>query len=1036
MGTVVPLIASVHDASGPVLAGQVSFFDGQVKIGAVPIVRVATAGYTPGTATLPRILGPGTHTLHATFQGTVTDQGSSSASSSLTVMNASSTPGPSLVYSNSRYLNQLSRLEKFILVDIDNDGVLDLVAPQFGFTNIAISLGDPTHPGAFLPPTFPAVPLSSGNDAVAAGDLNGDGLPDLVVSDSDNHLAVLLLQDPAHPGTFLPAINVGATQSDAQIADINHDGVPDIILFPSTSGQFTSSSISVVLGSPSNPGTFLPPTMTSLTSLGDDDTRSPAIADMNGDGLPDIVLANYSKQTVAILLNDPANPGRFLSRNDYPAGPNYSLAVGDLNNDGRVDVVLGGLFSGVTVLLGDPAHPGQLLAPVSYPVSATPAGGRSLGVAIGDVDGDGALDVVSGNFGPVFDLLLGRGDGTLRPTTSYATGPTPDTFEAVSISVADVDGDGTADVLVGQFYQNDVQTFLHQASSPQRLLTATDVVTASVVQVGHPLTIDLKVSSSAGPPPGSVTLYDTFGGATYTLIATLPLDTSGSATYTEASPALGFHDFLVHFPGDDLYSPSTSLITQVVVIPGPTISLSLTAAPNPATPGQTVTFTATTSTTGALPTGSVAFLDGGTQISLVPLVSGSAVFLTNSLIAGVHTIQAVYSGDTNYGAQSASVTETIGYSPAIVTLISSANPAAVGQPVTFTAQVAATGPPPSGQVVFQDNGRQIAAVPISSNASAAFTTSSLTVGAHSVTAIYSGDTNYSSQSASLSQTITANPSAATLTASPNPARLGQSVTFVAAIHVLFPTPPTGVVNFYDGIVLLGAAPIDLNGNATFATTALPTGIQTLTAVYAGDATYAAGSSPAFFETIQPNPLDFTIALASSTLSIQTQHHLTTTVTLTSLNNFADSLAITCTNLPPYVTCRPTPVLAALASNGTTTVSLYLDTDSTLGYARGHAGPLAQTPSPIHLALLLSPFGFLASLLLRRRKATRRIGLRLGVLLLATLTMTFALVGCGNDIFPYDIPASVAPGTYTIPITATGNVTGISHTAQLVLTVTP
>jgi hypothetical protein len=366
-GTVVTLIASLSDTAGPVLNGEVTFFDDTKTIGTVPVVRDATANYVPGTATLRSIFGPGGHTIQAVYDGTLSEQTALSSTNALTVASGGATQSAGLVYGTTRYFNQLTRLQRFVLTDINNDGVLDLVAPQFGMANIAISLGDAAHPGTFLPPTFVRTPTSS-VDSVAVGDLNGDGLPDIVVGDTDNSYAGILLQDPAHPGTFLSAKFAGATQSKPLIADMNHDGIPDLVLFPG--GQ--SAAVAVLLGDSHNPGSFLAPT---TTSLGGSDIRSVATEDMNGDGLLDVVIGNYTAQTVSVLLNDSAHRGKLLPKVDYPAGGSiFDLAIGDLNGDGKPDVVLGSLFSGVTILLGSTANPGQLLAPHSYPVTATPAG--------------------------------------------------------------------------------------------------------------------------------------------------------------------------------------------------------------------------------------------------------------------------------------------------------------------------------------------------------------------------------------------------------------------------------------------------------------------------------------------------------------------------------------------------------------------------------------------------------------------------------------------------------------------------------------
>jgi hypothetical protein len=225
--------------------------------------------------------------------------------------------------------------------------------------------------------------------------------------------------------------------------------------------------------------------------------------------------------------------------------------------------------------------------------------------------------------------------------------------------------------------------------------------------------------------------------------------------------------------------------------------------------------------------------------------------------------------------------------------------------------------------------------------------------------------------------------------------------------------------------------------ASFAVNTLPLGGQGILASYNATGNFM-GSTAAITEFIVPPP-DFTITLASPSITIQTQHHLTTTVTFTSQNGFADSLTLTCANLPTYFTCRSTAATVALASaSGPAVVSLYLDTDSVLGYAgNSPASSSGHSLSAINWALLLSPFGLFASLApWSRRRLQRRPCLRLVILLLAILPVSFILSGCGPFVLGVYSPPSVAPGTYTIPITATGAATGLAHTARLIVTVTP
>jgi hypothetical protein len=229
------------------------------------------------------------------------------------------------------------------------------------------------------------------------------------------------------------------------------------------------------------------------------------------------------------------------------------------------------------------------------------------------------------------------------------------------------------------------------------------------------------------------------------------------------------------------------------------------------------------------------------------------------------------------------------------------------------------------------------------------------------------------------------------------------------------------------------APAGINtSQANFSVNNLPLGGQAILASYNPTGNFL-GSTAAITESVLLPP-DFTITLANPTITLQTQHHTTTTVTLTSLNAFADTITLACGNPPAYITCKFTPGPAPLAANGTTTVSLYVDTDSVLGYALNHPAPAPRnSPTlPLNFALLLSPVGLIA--FLKRTSGTRH-HLRFLALTLAVLPLALTITGCTTISRPYSAPPSAALGTYTLPITATGTTTGISHTAQVTLTVT-
>jgi len=329
------------------------------------------------------------------------------------------------------------------LGDLTGEGNLDIVTANYDLGNgagtVSVLLQDPTRPGQFLPATTYAT--GTHPNSVAIGDLNGDGKPDLAVADSDG--ISVLLQNPAAPGTFLPrtVINVGGSASSVAIADLNGDGKPDLVVTnsvstlvllqdPTTAGTFLaptsysagpgpvdavvgdldgdgrpdiavanegslsdpgSASVSVLLQDPAVPGGFLP----AVDYSTDFSSAVVVIADLNGDGRADLVVGNVGVfglcppncftvgTSVSTLLQDPALTGQFQPAINYPAIGNdfvSGVAVGDMNGDGKPDLVVVQAGSGVFIRLQDPSHPGQFLAGSQNMFAGLPheAGGDGL----------------------------------------------------------------------------------------------------------------------------------------------------------------------------------------------------------------------------------------------------------------------------------------------------------------------------------------------------------------------------------------------------------------------------------------------------------------------------------------------------------------------------------------------------------------------------------------------------------------------------------------------------------------------------------
>jgi hypothetical protein len=257
-----------------------------------------------------------------------------------------------------------------VACDLTGNGKPSLVLADMSSSGNAIVLkADPANPGKFLAPMNLSTGLTT--PSVAVGDLNGDGAPDIVAATFDangnNGAVYVFYQDPHSRGTFAAPVvyPAGAQPQSVRIADVDADGRPDLIvanLGPGSDGK-GSAGVSVLLQDPAHPGSFLPP-VTYSTPGGSIDV---AVADLNGDGKPDLAVANLapsSTGSVSVLLQDPAHAGQFLAATSYAGlGQPLSVAIADLNGDGHPDIaVADGPSAGI--LLQSATSPGTF-APIT-----------------------------------------------------------------------------------------------------------------------------------------------------------------------------------------------------------------------------------------------------------------------------------------------------------------------------------------------------------------------------------------------------------------------------------------------------------------------------------------------------------------------------------------------------------------------------------------------------------------------------------------------------------------------------------------------
>ena len=373
----------------------------------------------------------------------------------------------------------------------------------------------------------------------------------------------------------------------------------------------------------------------------------------------------------------------------------------------------------------------------------------------------------------------------------------------------------------------------------------------------NPSTVGQPVTFSAAISPVSATATVQFlDGSTALGSATI---TSGVATISVSTLTGGSHSITAVYSGDAYRTGSTSTaLAQTVSKIFTTAAVSLSAST--IVYGHDLPITATVAPAAA--TGTVQFLDGGVLLTTLSLSGGTAATTFTNMPAGTHSITVVYSGDASYAAStSAAAVLTVTKAASGVTLVSSLNPSVAGQAVTFTA--AATPPSATGTVQFLDGATVIGTAPLIGG-SAPLATAALATGTHAITAIYSGDANFSgATSVAVAQLVKA-VTATTLSASASTAIAGQPITFTAAVA---PASAAGSVQFLDGATVIGTVTLS-GGSAALTVSSLGLGSHSITATYAGAAGYAPSASAVAGVAIVPASPSRLIATALSSSQIR------------------------------------------------------------------------------------------------------------------------------------------------------------------------
>ncbi len=528
---------------------------------------------------------------------------------------------------------------------------------------------------------------------------------------------------------------------------------------------------------------------------------------------------------------------------------NTGATLGGLGTVGSVSA------AGGTITPGNPA-PGILIdaGPLSLASTSSPANSTFSVVLDGTAPGSGSghysqLQVagaialsgvtLTGKLGNDFVPTLGSTYTILDNTgTAGITG----TFAGQSEgSTVEIGGMPFKISYVGGTAPNNNNVVLTELDQSQTVVTP--VPTSAVFGQTVALTATVTGPTGSPTPSGNVQFFS--GSASLGMV---PLGTNGSGTLNVSTLPVTTSTISAQYLGDSNFSPSTSTGVTIAVAQATTTT---TLTPSTTAPvfGQSVALTATVqavSPGAGTPTGSVVFMNGTQTLGSATLTSGSGSITTSALALGANSITEVYSGDTNFKGQTSTATVlTVGQASTTTTISSTPTSPVFGQPVTISATVVVVSPgtgTPTGTVTFMSGSTSLGTGTLTSGV-ASVTTSSLPVGSDTISAVYSGATDYSGNNSTGTVVIGQAATSTTLAVSnPNPGAAGP-VTFTATVAAVSPGvgSPTGTVDFLNNGVSVGTATLS-GGTATLTTSSLPVAVNTITAQYNGDTNFSSSTS--------------------------------------------------------------------------------------------------------------------------------------------------------------------------------------------------
>jgi hypothetical protein len=570
--------------------------------------------------------------------------------------------------------------------DFNGDGHTDLAVTNAD-SSISILLGN--GDGTFAPAKNFSVDGVAGPEGIVAGDFNHDGFVDLAVAsngDGNTPGAVTILLGHGD-GTFTKGSTLDLTdiQVNGQplpmpvlptylaVVDMNRDGNLDLVV-----ADFNNPHVYVFLGNGDGTFTFHD---TNFDPNGVSNAEQVVVADFNGDGIPDIAVANKGNGTVSLFQGTGGGSITAAGNINLPGVTgSIGLAAGDLNGDGLPDLAVADYGTDaqgaheLDILMNTSAN-----GNISFgPPTQLSFGNHLLNVVIADFNEDGQPDLAVSSSGDTVDpnappdqsvwVLYNQGHGQFSvPAAPLTSGLNP-----VGLISADINGDGHADLISANQNSNTVSVFLDQFSATLQASLAAP----AQVDYGRAVEATFTLAPPAGgPAPSGTATFQIDGvadvvvslqGVAWPLDQTVQLrpgvylyhDDAGNyrvQTFLDQMSA-GAHTIAAQYTGDDQLGAVTAQAYTTVLKLDTVVSLT---APASSRQGQSVTLTTTVNALGSGMTGTVTFFEGSNVLGTASVMDGQATLTTAALGVGIRSVTARYEGDNNFNASQPSSAATV-----------------------------------------------------------------------------------------------------------------------------------------------------------------------------------------------------------------------------------------------------------------------------------------------------------------------------------------------------------------------------------------